>query len=267
MGELKVEDRSIVTPGETIASGMDYLPGDGTYRLGEEIKSALLGLANVKGRLMKVIPLSGRYMPKRRDIVIGVVNNIQFSHWNIDINGAYGAVLPIKEASHRFIDTRRTDMSEHFAIGDVVLAEISDVDGRMNVNITMRGPGLQKLRDGRLIDVAPSKVPRIIGKGGSMIRMIKDAGECNIIVGQNGRIWLKGKTQENENDVIHIIRKIEAESHTRGLTDRIRDELGIVEEVPHTHDDAKETLEQEMASVEETVAHEKTLVEEVTESE
>jgi len=260
MGELKVEERSIVTPGETMAIGMDYLPGEGTYRLGDDIKASVLGLANVRGHLMKVIPLSGRYIPKRRDVVIGVVNDIHFSQWSVDINSPYEAMIPVKEASERFIDTRRNDMSEFFAVGDVVLAEISAVDGRMNVNLTMRGRGLRKLSEGRLISVAPAKVPRIKGKGGSMINMIKQIGNCHIIVGQNGMVWLKGDSPEIEDKVIRVVRQIEEEAHTSGLTDKIRLQLGLPEQVSDERIEPRGTLSQEMASVDEARVHEEALV-------
>ncbi len=37
MGKLLVKEKEIVVPGETLAEGMDYLPGSGTYREGEKI--------------------------------------------------------------------------------------------------------------------------------------------------------------------------------------------------------------------------------------
>ena len=76
----------------------------------------------------------------------------------------------------------------------------------------------RKLIGGRIMKITPSKVPRVIGKAGSMIELIKDKTKCQIIVGQNGVIWLKG---ENEGLAAKTIYKIERESHTTGLTDKI----------------------------------------------
>ena len=92
------------------------------------------------------------------------------------------------------------------------------------VDVTMKGPGLRKLKGGRIIDVSTHKVPRIIGKQGSMVVMIKDATKCNIVVGQNGWIWIDGEPT-NELLAIQTIRKIEKESHLSGLTDRIKEFL------------------------------------------
>jgi exosome complex component RRP4 len=86
----------------------------------------------------------------------------------------------------------------------------------------MQGRGLRKITHGRLIDVDPVKIPRIIGKKGSMIQLLKNMTNAQIIVGQNGRIVVSANSVEKENLVISAIRKIEAEAHTSGLTDRIR---------------------------------------------
>jgi exosome complex component RRP4 len=228
MNETKTTGgKEVVVPGQTLAIGMDMLPGDGTYRLGEEIKCSVLGLADIKGRLAKVIPLGGRYIPKVGDVVLGIVDGVRFSNWAVNINSPYGAVMPLAEASESYIDTRRNDMTDFFAMGDTILAKVALVDNQMNVNVSLRGPGLQKLQGGHVFEVAPAKVPRVIGKGGSMIRTIKEATGCNIFVGQNGRIWLKGTTRQSETLAIKTIKTIEAEAHMSGLTNRIRASLGL----------------------------------------
>jgi exosome complex component RRP4 len=75
-------------------------------------------------------------------------------------------------------------------------------------------------KEGRIIDVTPSKVPRLIGRSGSMIAMLKNETNCNIFVGQNGRIWLTGK-DKGMDMAVKAIFKIERESHIPGLTDRM----------------------------------------------
>jgi exosome complex component RRP4 len=54
-----------------------------------------------------------------------------------------------------------------------------------------------------------------------MISMIKQETNCQVILGLNGVILVTGKTPEDEELAITAIRKIEQESHTSGLTDRI----------------------------------------------
>ncbi len=84
----------------------------------------------------------------------------------------------------------------------------------------MKERGLHKLNGGQIIEIQPIKVPRVIGKKGTMISMIKKYTGCRIIVGQNGRIWIDGNTDGVEK-ATRAIRKIEAEAHTKGLTIRI----------------------------------------------
>ena len=108
--------------------------------------------------------------------------------------------------------------------GDYIVCKIVNVTSQKLVDVTMKGPGLRKLKGGRIIEVDTHKVPRIIGKQGSMVMMIKDATNCNISVGQNGLIWIDGEPM-SELLAIQAIRKIEAESHLSGLTEKIKDFL------------------------------------------
>jgi len=70
-----IKDKDIAVPGECLAEGMDYLPGNGTYREGEKILASRLGLTTIDGRAIKLIPLSGRYLPKRGDTIIGEITD------------------------------------------------------------------------------------------------------------------------------------------------------------------------------------------------
>jgi exosome complex component RRP4 len=214
-----MEGKKLVTPGEMIVKGMDYLPGDGTYRSGPEIRANILGLAHARDRLVKVIPLSGKYMPKRDDPVIGIVTEVRYSNWTLDIKSPYDAMMMIGEATDRFIDLKKDRLTNYFNVGDAVICKIIGIDDGMGVMVTTKGPGLRKLVDGRLVSVQPSKIPRIIGKNASMIKMIKEYTGSKLFVGQNGRIWISGG---NEELVLKVIRRIESEAHMSGLTDAIK---------------------------------------------
>lgn len=76
----------------------------------------------------------------------------------------------------------------------------------------------KKLTNGTIIKVTPTKIPRIIGKAGSMINLIKDKTGCELMTGQNGIVWIRG---ENKEKAIEIVLTIEKESHTLGLTEKI----------------------------------------------
>jgi len=224
MTEVLVKDKSVVVPGEELAKGMDYLPGFGTYRKDDRIIASRLGIMNVDGRALKIIPVSGSYIPKKNDVIIGEVIDVTMNGWRIDTDSAYTAMLMLKDGSSEYI-ARGADLTAYFNLGDYLVCKITKVTTQKLVDLTMKGPGLQKLAGGRIISVNPYKVPRIIGKQGSMVTLIKQATGCKVIVGQNGLIWLQGDPKK-EVLAAKTIKKIEKESHHQGLTEKIKQWLG-----------------------------------------
>ena len=219
--ELRINAKEIAVPGETLAVGMDYLPSFGTYRAGDEILASRLGLVNIDGKVIKLVPLSGKYLPQRGDTIIVKVTEILMSGWRVDTASAYSAVLPLKDASSEFI-ARGANLSKYFGVGDCLVAKVTNVTSQNLVDITMRGPGLRKLKGGRLVLANSFKIPRIIGKKGSMVTLIKEYTQTKIIVGQNGLIWVSGDNPSMELLAVKTIKKIEKESHLAGLTDKIK---------------------------------------------
>ncbi len=223
MGELLAKDKEVVVPGQVLAKGLEYLPSNGTYRFNDEILANRLGLLAVEGKVLRTIPMGGRYLPQKNDVIIGKVDDILMSGWRLDINCPYSAVLPLKDASFDFI-AKGADLTRYFNLEDFVMVKVTNVTSQNLIDVTAKGPGLKKLRGGRTMRVSPSKVPRIIGKKGSMVSMIKKATDCKIMIGQNGVIWFEG-TPEMEVIVAETIKKVESESHHQGMTDKIKEFL------------------------------------------
>ena len=220
MSKLLVKEKDIVVPGEVLAEGMDNLPGSGAYREGDKILAGRLGLIHIDGRTIKLIQLSGKYIPNKNDVIICKIIDIGFSGWRVDTNSAYSAMLSLKDATSEFI-RKGADLTQYFNLGEYVVVGVINVNTQKLVDVTTKGPGLHKLKGGRIIEVSCHKVPRIIGKQGSMVSMLKQATNCKITVGQNGLIWIQGDP-DNELLVERAIRKIEQESHLAGLTDRMQ---------------------------------------------
>ncbi|MAG61204.1 RNA-binding protein [Candidatus Pacearchaeota archaeon] len=218
--EIKVE-RKLVIPGETIVSGDDYLPGDYTKKDGDNVVSNRYGLAEVRGRVVKILPISGVYEPRRGNTVIGRVSEINFSGWQIDIGGPWRAFLPLNECP-RFIN--RNNVAEFAGVGDVFNIKVWGVK-QGSVDLSLKSRGLGKLEDGRIIKINCHKVPRVIGKEGSMINLIKDKTSTEITVGQNGYVWLKGDI-DGTRKAEEAIRLIEKEAASEGLTNKVEEFLG-----------------------------------------
>ena len=217
MDKLLKQARDFVVPGDQLVESMEFLPGRNCFRQENGIFAKKVGLVSVQGRVLAVIPLNGVYMPNRDDMVIGEVTDVQSNGWVIDIKCPYQAYLPLSGV-RGFIDSNKTDLSKIYDVGDVIYGKIKMVNSSMSVHISMYDRICRKFDGGRMITVNPAKVPRIIGKAGSMIDMIKSKTDCRAVVGQNGVMWLEG---EKEEFVIKVIRHIEDNSHMEGLTNKI----------------------------------------------
>ncbi len=208
-------DRKVVVPGDLLSEDAKK-SGDGTYVKDGRVYSLLYGLANYRDKI-NVIPLAGKYIPAPGDNVVGVVKDITFSNWIVDINSPYDGLLHISEFPKR-IDAE--EMSKYLRIGSSIMTKVKDVDPTMKVELTLNDRKLGKITTGQVIEISHTRVPRLIGKGGSMIGMLKKEVNCNIFVGQNGRIWINGGADDMDL-ALRTIHLIEKEAHTNGLTDRI----------------------------------------------
>ncbi len=211
------QKREIVVPGQLLAEGR-YRASIGTYSKNGKIYASLIGLAEQNRNIIRVVPLEGVYIPKEGDLVIGTITLVGGNNWKVDIGGPYGASLHANNALRRPYDE---DISRYFDVGDVIAAEVIAFDRVSGPFLTLKGRGLQKLRDGMILTVSPSKIPRIIGRKGSMINMIKDKLRIHTIVGQNGRIWIKAPNTKILRIAIKAFKMIEREAHTSKLTDRV----------------------------------------------
>jgi len=212
--------REVVIPGDLL-DGHGLKPGSGTFNEGGKIYAARLGILSERYGLVSVIPLTGRYIPRSQDVVIGKVTDLGPSHWLVDINSPYPAPLNAKETPWmvEFGDTER-----YLHVGDVILAEIVSVDEAMRVQLSMADRQFGRLSGGQIVQISPAKVPRLIGRQGSMIGLIRDFTRVRMFVGQNGLIWLDGDP-EGVRHTAHSIRLVEDRGHLQGLTDAVREYL------------------------------------------
>lgn len=214
------ERRQIVTPGDLIAEG-DYITGENTYAEGNRIYASRIGIVEYDNKKIDVVALRAFYIPRVGDIVIGTVAEVGFNGWTVDINAPYEAILRASEVLSRPFKPQKDELSQFLNVGDLVVAKISAYDRAHNPQLSVSEPGLGKITRGQIIKITSTKIPRVIGRKGSMVSMITQETGCQIILGLNGVILVTGKNPEDEELALMAIRKIEEESHTSGLTDRI----------------------------------------------
>jgi exosome complex component RRP4 len=224
--------RDVVVPGEVLTEDTkNFLPGRGTIFNKDRTKiiSLNIGLKQIKRNYINVIPLRGFYTPRPGDKIIALVTDKNPVKYRCDINAKDEGILKPKNTVKRGKPRgfrggppdNHDNSTEKYDIGDILIVKVLSADRLNKPELTTVGKYLGKRRDGLVISIDPPKIPRVIGRSGSMIKMLKDLTKCNIFVTQNGRIWLKGEDIAHERLLIDAVRKIEKEAHTVGLTDRM----------------------------------------------
>lgn len=214
------ERRQLVTPGDLLAEN-DYTPGENTYRENDKIYATRIGLVNYEDKRVYVVALKSFYIPMVGDAVIGKIVEVGMSGWTVDIRAPYLAMLRASDALERPFKPQKDDLPSIFDVGDLIIAKIVAYDRTRDPLLTILEPTLGKITRGQIVEITPTKIPRVIGRKGSMITMLKQETGCQITIGQNGLILVSGKSPEDERLAIMAIRKIEQEAHTTGLTDRV----------------------------------------------
>ena len=221
---LFYEKRQLVTPGDLLAED-NYIAGENTYKDNGKIYASRIGLVDYEGRRVHIVALKSFYVPSSGDTVIGKVVEVTTGGWIIDIGAPYFAMLRASDVIDRPFKPQTSDLPSIFDVGDIIIANVVAYDRTRDPLLTVREPGLGKIMRGQLVEVTPTKIPRIIGRKGSMVSMIKKETGCQITIGQNGLILIIGKTLEDERLAVLALHKIEEESHTSGLTDRVTEML------------------------------------------
>jgi exosome complex component RRP4 len=100
-----------------------------------------------------------------------------------------------------------------------------------------------------ILEISPAKIPRVIGRRGSMINMIQDILKIQTMVGQNGRIWIRTSDTDVMRLAIKAFKMIEAQAHTSKLTDRVKamleDEMASIRGDEPAEDMPEESMEME----------------------
>ena len=222
------ESRDFVIPGDVLYEGR-IRTGDNTHRSEGKVLASRIGLVNYNQDMVSVIALEAGFNPLTGDLVIGEVKDIRLGRWMVDIDTSEEAVLNVPDA----IDAAYRPefvMTSILDIGDTLVAKIVDLDRRRTPILSILGRGLGRVDEGFIMRLTPSKIPRLIGKKGSMVNMILRATGCNVVIGQNGRILIHGRTREQEEMAVKVINKVEKEAHISGLTSRVQEYLRMLKE-------------------------------------
>lgn len=220
------DDKRYVIPGDVITTG-PYRPDQNVTLDGNRIIATVIGISEISDDSVRVIPLTGMYIPKSNDLVIGKVVSHTSLSWEVDINSCYVGILPAIDVFGRDFSAHADELASKLGKGDLIAARIVNFDRTRDPLITIADRELGKIESGTLIKISPSKVPRLIGKHGSMIQTIETATNAVITIGQNGFVVVSCENSNGLLKAIGAIRMIEAQAHMANLTDKVKEMLEL----------------------------------------
>ncbi|MEM3064927.1 MAG: exosome complex RNA-binding protein Rrp4 [Candidatus Nitrosotenuis sp.] len=217
--------RKYVIPGDVITTG-PYRAEENVHLFGDKIIATTVGISEIYDSGVRVIPLAGIYLPRIDDFVIGIVRSHTSLSWELDINSCYAGILPAQDVFGRDFNPKMDDLTSRLKTGDLVAARIANSDRSRDPLLTISDRDLGKIEEGELVKISPTKVPRLIGKRGSMIQTIENATKAVITIGQNGYVVVSCEDPDGLLKALDAIRMVEEQAHVPNLTERIQEMLG-----------------------------------------
>jgi exosome complex component RRP4 len=216
--------RKYVIPGDVVTTG-PFRPEQNVVLEGNKIISTTIGISEIYDDSVKVISLTGKYIPKINDLVIGKVISHTSLSWELDINSCYVGFLPAQDVFGRDFSAHADELTSKLKAGDLVAARIANFDRTRDPLVTIADRDLGKIDSGDLIKISPSKVPRLIGKRGTMIQTIEGATDAVITIGQNGWVVVSCENPEGLLKAKKAIEMVNEQAHVANLTDQVKEML------------------------------------------
>ena len=220
------DKRKYVIPGDVITTG-PFRPEQNVILDGDKIIATMVGISEIYDDSVKVLPLAGKYIPKIDDLVIAKVNSHTSLSWELDINSCYVGFLPAQDVFGRDFSAHADELTSKLKTGDLVAARIANFDRTRDPLVTIADRDLGKIDSGVLVPISPSKVPRLIGKKGSMIQMIEMATDAAVTIGQNGWVVVSCETPEGLLKAKKAIEMVNEKAHVANLTEQVKEMLEI----------------------------------------
>lgn len=222
MPEVK---RRYVIPGEVVARG-NVRADLNVVRVGDKIVATRVGMAEVGHDTARVVPLSGPYIPRIDDLVVGKILDYSAFAWESDINSCFFGILPAASVFGRDYSPAKDSLTDKLKVGDMIAARIIAFDRTRDPLLSISGPGLGRIPRGQVVKISPAKVPRLIGKKGSMIKSIEAGTHCRMLIGQNGVVIIVGGVEDSMK-AAKAVSLVEEEAHSADLTEKVQSMLGL----------------------------------------
>jgi len=234
--------RKYVIPGEVVARG-NVRADLNVMRVNDQLIATRVGMAEIGHDVVRVIPLSGPYIPRIDDLVVGKIIDYSAFAWEADINSCFFGILPAASVFGRDYSPAKDSLTEKLRVGDMVAARVIAFDRTRDPLLSISGPGLGRIPRGQVAKISPAKVPRLIGKKGSMIKTIEAGTKSRMLIGQNGVVVIVGAPDDTIR-AIKAINLVEEEAHSADLTERVQSLLGMTIEPRQDGEEGEQTQEE-----------------------
>ena len=209
-----------VLPGDTISGS--YEPAQNVILNDNRLLSTAIGFCEINDNEASVSPLTGFYIPRSDDLVIGKIKSHTSMVWEIDINSYHVGILTAFDIFGKDYNPSKHDLSSKLNVGDLVVVRIVSGDTTRDPLVTISGENLGKIDSGELVKVSSAKISYLISKHGSMIQTIESSTDTSITIGQNGLVVVSGGESNGLLKAIEAIQMVEEQAHLADLTDKVK---------------------------------------------
>lgn len=219
MHSRKMAAMRVVMPGDIIME-LQSAPRDESERLylgpGLRWKDGIVratrcGLLKKDGRNLYFVDChQKRYIPQKREFVIGTVIKCKGSTYLVDIGGHEPASISFLAFENASKKTR-----QELKLGDLIYGQLLVANKDMEpelvcINFYNRAVGMGTLPEGGLLFTVPIHVARsLIQPENPFLLELGTRLSFSIVVGFNGRIWVKAKDLSEMTALMHAVAMLE----------------------------------------------------------
>lgn len=151
-----------------------------------------------------------RYIPQRREFVIGIVKKKKGENYLIDIGGHEPATISYLAFENASKKTRKDLKLGDLLYGQLLVADKDMEPEMVCIDIYNRAVGMGPLPEGGLLFTIPLHIARsIIDPQNPFLLEIARYISYSIVVGFNGRVYVKASKQIEMVAIMHAIKLLE----------------------------------------------------------
>ncbi|KAF2350912.1 K domain type 1 [Trinorchestia longiramus] len=160
-----------------------------------------------------------RYIPQKREFVIGTVIKNKGNSYLVDIGSHEPAVISFLAFENASKKTRKDLKLGDLIYGQLLVANKDMEPELVCIDFYNRAVGMGTLPEGGLLFKVPLHVARsLLHPDNPYLLQIGSGLSFSIVVGFNGRVWVKGKDMSEMTAVMHAVMLLDCMSLNEALT-------------------------------------------------